>query len=452
MQQKSLLILSGVTVAALVAAAVSLRDKGATASGTERKLLFPDLKEHINELAQVHVEKAGKSVTLERKGATWALTDHGGYPAQVEKVKELAMRVAGLEIDEQKTAKKSNHAVLGVQWPPPEKAEGAEDGGGDPSETESGLITLEDGAGKVLASVVIGKSEWRGSKPKVYARRASEDQVYLCDPQGNLEATPDAKSWIDPKFLELANDRVQEVTIEHADGERLDIARSATNHTQFTLQGLAPGEKERYEGICNSVAQALGYGMQLDDVRPASEVDFNQEPLGCTTFRCVDGLQLALQTAKFEDKVWLKVAATYVPPPEPPAEESAAEKADEGAEGEAEQSPDEAEDKGAEKKDVGQEAKDLNERLSPWAFAIPSYRSDVLNRRRKELLADPPAAVGDDGGLQGVLDDMGIDDGESAAPVEPEPTKDDEGATAPRDDGSGTDESSDESASGGGNR
>jgi hypothetical protein len=449
MQQKNLLILSVVTVVALAVAALSLRDSGTTGAAGEERLLFPELSEHINDVAEVRIEKAGKTTTLKKGDGGWQLADRGGYPAKFEKVKELAVRVADLEIEEEKTAKKANHEKLGVQWPA-EHAEHAEgEGEGDGGEhADAGLVTLKDAGGKELAALVVGRSEWMGSKPKVYARRANEDQVYLCAPRGSFDVIADAKNWIEPKFVEVANDRIQNVTVEHHDGERIEIARSVENHTQFAVTNLPPGETERYAGVANGVAQALGYGLTLDDVRPVGEIDFTKEPLAKTRFRCVDGLELLLETCKFEDQTWAKVVASYTPPPEPAkAAEDAAGGTDEAADDDAapggEETPAaEPDAPEEEKKDVAKEAAELNERLAPWAFQIPSYKADVLVRRMKDLVQEPEPPA-DDGGLEGALQQLGAplefeapaaeeppagDGGaEDAAPVEPEPAPDDEG-------------------------
>src|SRR5262245_64317337 len=119
MKQKSVLILSVVTLAALGAAAVALHEGDTAASSGERTLVFPELSAKVNEVAELHIEKAGKGATLKREGGQWKLSDRGGYPAQFEKVKELVVGVADLPIEEVKTAKKENHAKLALQWPAP---------------------------------------------------------------------------------------------------------------------------------------------------------------------------------------------------------------------------------------------------------------------------------------------------------------------------------------------
>jgi len=170
-------------------------------------------------------------------------------------------------------------------------------------------------------------------------------------------------------------------------------------------------------------------------VRPVTEIDFAKEPVAKTRFRCVDGLELLVELAKFEDKTWVRVAASFTPPPEPPkVETSPAEPApagdeiaaaEPGAERPAEEiKPGEVkptEEKPAEeKKDIAKEAAELNERLAPWAFEVASYKSDVLAKRMKDLLAEPPAAGGEDGGLGEAMDDLGMEQ----APDEPAPDGD----------------------------
>lgn len=438
MKQKSLMVLSGVTVAAIAAAFVASRGDQSSASASVRGPLFPDLKAHVNDVARVKVEKAGKSVTLQRDGNAWELADRGGYPAKFEEVKELVMRVAGLEIQEKLTARKENHAKLAVEWPTT-AAEGSEAG-------EAALVTLEDASGKSLASVVVGKTEWKNSKPKVYVRRANEDQVWLCEPPGTgaLDVLPEPKSWLDAKFIEVANDRVQSVTIEHADGEKVEIARSPTNHTQFAVQNVPPGRQERYDGIASGPAQALSY-VQLTDVRPVGEVDFTQAPVAKSRFRTTDGLEILVETCTFEEQPWVKLVASYTPPPEPAA---AAEPTDaaptdgatpaEGTEGapptDAPVTPE------TEKKDIAAEAAELNQRLAPWAFQVDSYKKDVIARRMNDLLAELDTSDDSDS-LEGMMEELGLPPtGDKPPPVDPDGAPADEGGDPePRDDAEGAD-------------
>jgi hypothetical protein len=420
MKQKNVLVLTVLTAAALGWAVLSQGSDSGAASNEASGKLFPELDAHLNDIAEVRVEKFGKSATLRREGGKWILADRGGYPAKFEKVKELAMRVASLEIEEKKTSKKEYHAKLGLTWP------GAAEEGSDGA--EAALVVIKDAGGKELAALVTGKSEWMGSKAKVYARRLAEDQVWLCEPEGSLDVVPEAKNWIEPEIVKLDNERVQSATIEHADGERVDIARAATDHTKFAVQAVPAGRTERYAGVANGVAQALGSGLTLEDVRAVTEIDFSKEPLAKTSFKTTDGLELVVTLAKFEDKTWAKLSASFTPPPEEAGPAAPAEATPEG-EAAPEAVPEEP------KRDVAKETEELNQRLAPWAYELPSWRSDALLRRMKDLLNDtaPSEEGSGDAGLEGVLDDLGIESDEPV-PVEPEAPPADEGGTAPPDD------------------
>jgi hypothetical protein len=445
MKQKNLLILAGATTLALAVAAIALRGDGDSGAASAEGMLFPELSERINDITRIHLEKGGESATLELADGRWCLADRGGYPALFEKVKQLAVLVASLEIEEKKTARKANHARLSLEWPPP--ADGEADG---EVEGEASLITLQDASGAQLASVVVGKSEWGSAgKSKVFVRRADEDQVYLCVPPSPLNVMPEASNWLETKFVELENERVQGVTIEHADGERVEIARSAANHTQFAVQNLPPGQVERFTGVANGVAQALGYGMQLKDVRPADEIDFTLEPLGMTRFRCTDGLELLIESARFEEQPWVKVTALYVAPPAPSeaSTEASTEATGDGTSEATEDAPaavledsTTAASDPTPEADVRAEVESLNERLSPWAFEVDSYKTDVLVRRMQDLVPEPETPTQGEMSLEGLLDPPAT---EGAAPppeegtegMEPTTTSDDEESaeTAPTD-------------------
>lgn len=370
MNKNTLLVLAAVTVAGVGVALLSERDGTAATAADARRPLFPGLEERVNDVARITLEKGSNQVVVERKGEEWTLPDRGGYPAKFAEAKKVAVRLARLEIEEEKTARKENHARLEVEWPP---APGEDAAAGEPA-----LVKLFDAAGGELAALVVGKSDWQGGAQKLFVRPASEDQVYLVE--GPLDVVAEVRSWIEPKVLDIARDRVQTVTISHADGELVEIGRSATKHTDFKVQNVPPGEKERYDGVANGIGGALT-ALTIDDVRPASEVDFTAEPRARTVFTTVDGLVLTVESARFEDKTWVKVACAHRPPEASPPAEDAAGDGEDGEPSDAAGEPD--------PEAVAKEATDLDARLSPWAFALPEYKADTLAKHMKDLLAVP---------------------------------------------------------------
>lgn len=441
MNQKGVIVLGVATLTAVVVAALALRED-ADASTAKEIELFEGLDERVNDVAEIAIAKGGKTLTLRKEAGKWGLADRGNYPAKFDKVKETVVRVAALAVEEKKTARPEYHERLGLANTPAE-------------DSETATVALRDASGAELASVIVGKTEYRGREQKVYVRKAGEDQVYLCSAgEGRLDLDTTPSRWIDSEVLKLENDRVQEVSIVHADGEEVRIGRSPANHTQFRVENLPPGKNERYEGIANPVGQALS-SLTLEDVRPASEVDFAAEPVAQTRYRCHDGLEILVVTAKADDKTWAKISARYEPPPAPEASAEATpsdpQDADAPAEavipdaGAASDAPEAgaddghdhaAEDAAADPAAAGKtpeelrkEAEELDARLAPWAFAIQSYKSDYLTRRMKDLLEAPPAEEAEAEGSALAPDETPAAEGE---PVDsPPPATDEDGSSAP---------------------
>lgn len=372
MNKNTLLVLAAVTVAGVGVALLSDRDGATSTAASGSGPLFPGLEERVNDVARITLQKGANTVTVERQGETWTLPDRGGYPAKFAEAKKVAVRLARLQIEEEKTARKENHARLEVEWPPKESDDAA---AGEP-----GLVKLFDASGTELAGLIVGKSDWQGSAQKLFVRPDSGDRVYLVE--GPLDVVAEVRSWIEPKVLDIARDRVQHVTIAHADGELVEIDRSTTNHTDFKVQNVPPGETERYEGVANGIGGALA-GLTIDDVRPAGEVDLTAEPRARSVFTTVDGLVLTVETARADDKTWAHIACAYREPDEttPPADDGG--DGGDGADG------GEPEGGKPDPAAIRKEAADLDARLSPWVFALPEFKADTIAKPMKDLLAVP---------------------------------------------------------------
>lgn len=136
MNKNTLLVLAAVTVAGVGVALLSDRDGATSTAASGSGPLFPGLEERVNDVARITLQKGANTVTVERQGETWTLPDRGGYPAKFAEAKKVAVRLARLQIEEEKTARKENHARLEVEWPPKESDDAA---AGEP-----GLVKLFD--------------------------------------------------------------------------------------------------------------------------------------------------------------------------------------------------------------------------------------------------------------------------------------------------------------------
>jgi len=300
MRKNGLLILAGITLAVVAMAgwAVMVRSPTTAAPGTS-ELLFADLA--ANEVTTLQVVDADGTLTIQKVDDAWTLADRGGYPVAIDKVKQAVLSLSQLAIEEPKTSLPANFSKLGVTEP------GTED-------SAAKKLTLKDASGTVVAAVILGETKLRRGSQALYARRDGENQVFLCE--GRLQIDTKPTSWIEREILRLEGDRVTNVQVNHPDGEEVLIGRDPENETQFLLENVPPDREEKFAGVANSLGTSLS-SLMLEDVQPAADVDFAAEPLAQTTFRCEDGLVIRAETARFEEAMWIRLAASYEPPPEP---------------------------------------------------------------------------------------------------------------------------------------
>ncbi|MGH8648384.1 MAG: hypothetical protein ACREUP_03620, partial [Burkholderiales bacterium] len=104
--------------------------------------LLPGLK--IADVAEVRLQSPKHQATLARKEKNWVVQERGGYPASFQEISDLMIKLVELKVTQ-------SEQVGASLLPRVELA--------DPGQGEGGgtLIEFRDGAGKVLAGLVLGK-------------------------------------------------------------------------------------------------------------------------------------------------------------------------------------------------------------------------------------------------------------------------------------------------------
>lgn len=401
MKKKSFNALTVVTLLVVVAAAYAvLQRSAAKAAQEEYGSLFVGLDKRLNDVAEVQVVQGDKTLTIRRDGAKWAVVERSGYPAKFDRVKETLMTLAELAVLEPKTTRPERYESLGVQDP----------GAG----SESKRLSLKDSGGAVLADLIVGNS---GGQTGVFVRKPGEPQAFLCE--GDIEASVDPSSWIEREILRVDSKDLAEVRVQHHDGEEIRLEALDPSASKFGLVNAPLGRSERYEGVANSIATAL-QSLSLDDVRPVAEIDFTTDPIATAEYRRKDGEKLVLHLARQEEKTWVRLTSEYVSPPSPAPAEPAAPTAEGEASAAEPEAPEPAEpalesDAVALELAARQRVAEHNERLAPWAFAVPAYKASSIAKRMEELLTplEPPAPPADAGAP--------VEDGASAAEGAEEP-------------------------------
>jgi hypothetical protein len=372
MKPKFLAILSLVTVGLVAAALVSKRSREQAYVGAESAgELFPELSAKVNDVNEIAIEKAGQTATLVRAGEQWTCREAGGYRAPFDKVKSTLVALARMEIVEAMTKDPANHKKLGL-------------------DLESGArVTLRDASGAVAAELVVGESKYARNGQRVYARRASEDQAYLC--AGELTLSGDPLTWVEKEILRLDASRPTRIEITHADGETLTVTKAVPSSPNWDVLDVPEGRSLKTAAVANPLGTALSY-LSFDDVKPASELPLGTNHVASARFATFDGMLVDVRLAKVEDKSWITLSTSYEEPPKELGPEAPAEPTAEDASG-AEPATDSevkpAEDRSAE---VRAEVAKLEQEFAGWAYAVPQYKADLFQRRMSDLLAEvaPP--------------------------------------------------------------
>lgn len=287
---------------------------------------LPALADAVNDVALVRItSRAGEDViTLERGEDGWVVQEFNRYPADWATLKPLLAALSQAQVIEEKTSNPEYYDRLGVEDPLQEGAEGT-------------LVEFPDDEN--LPAVVVGtRAQGREGQ---YLRLNSEAKSVLVDRSISLPF--DRANWLQRDIVDIPDTDVISVTITHPDGESIHLSRESTDDTDFVLQDIPEGREAKSTWAVNQVASAL-QGLKLEAVAPLEEVDFSEAVHFKVTSQT--GLVVTADVVSDGEHRWLKVEAT-----------------------------------------AGDDAASINERVSGWAYRIPIYKYDAINKRKEDLLA-----------------------------------------------------------------
>jgi hypothetical protein len=337
-----------------------------TPSDTEAVALYPDLKGKMTDVTGVDIYKAGDqlAVQLVRDGNRWQVKQRANYPADTAKVVSLLLAVQDAKIREQKTANPANYSALAVQ---------------DVSDTGTTGVRIELAGAPV--KLIVGKRDASGKS--TYVRRVGETQSLSVDAQ--LDAPTEPSQWLQHAIVDISADRVREVAVQLGT-TRYSVVKEKRADANFDVKPLPKGRELSSVSVGNAFAQTL-IGLQLEDVTPVTELQ--GKSAGQVRFATFDGLTIDVDGYSIDDKRWLVFKAGfdealarrfYVPTTAP----AAAPAADGKPAATPPPSPTDGLD--AALKKGSEEAAALNQRLSGWAFAVPSYKYDAVFKPLDQLL------------------------------------------------------------------
>jgi hypothetical protein len=334
MQKRGLILLAAATsvLVLLAVVAVATGDRGVSRAAPGERA-FPALAAKLGDVGSVGLKRQALSLTFVRDHDYWLVAEKGNYPAAPGKVRRIVLAMADLLLVEPKTQQAEFYPRLDVE---------------DPGNGKSTLVTLKDESGASLADLIIGKRRYDRlgtGTDGIYVRKPGDTQAWLA--RGSLEFSDQLSSWLDRRILDIPQKRIAKATLTQPDGTKLVISR-AKPEDKFTVEGAPADAKFKSDTTTGEPALALET-LDLDDVKPATELPVPDKNVVTASFTTFDGLTVDVRMLDKDDTHWVALSA---------AGSGAAEA----------------------------EAKTINDNGSRWTYAIPSYKATQLKMKLADLL------------------------------------------------------------------
>jgi hypothetical protein len=330
--------------------------------------LLPGLK--IADVAEIRLQDPKHQVTLARKEKMWVVQERGGYPASFQEISDLMIKLVELKVTQSEQVGAS--LLSRVELADPGKGEG----GGT-------LVEFRDGAGKVLAGLVLGKKVLKkdpvnplpAAKDGVPAGRyvrimgGQDTVVVVSDPLGKALADPG--KWLNRDFFKA--DRIRTLAAGPEGGA---LHWKITRAEEWGQWKFAAGGGELNPGAAVAAVNKLG-SLSFDDVVPDSGKEAAGKPLVIVA-ETFDNLVYTVKLARKAtgDDHFVNFTVKGEPP-----KSRAPEKGEK------------AQDKERRDKDFADSRKRLEERiaaeqaLAKWTYVIGKRELDQLLRARGEMVA-----------------------------------------------------------------
>jgi hypothetical protein len=187
-------ILAGILIVQVVLSVLVFWPRPSTAG--QRELLFPDLE--AGEVSVLTIEDAeGNVVKLEKATGEWVLPKVGDYPVRAEDVNSFLEKFVALTTGRLVTSSDTSHRRLQVS--PDEFAR---------------RISFETGDG-TEHTVYLGSSPQYGS---AHFRLDGQKETYLTSDLSTFDVNATVSAWIDPTYPTAAQEEINRVTLENANG------------------------------------------------------------------------------------------------------------------------------------------------------------------------------------------------------------------------------------------
>lgn len=332
--------------------------------------MVPELAANLANANRIVMTRGGEKTTIKRTAgsgdtATWVVEEFSDYPSHPLLIRDVLAGLAQIQTLEGKTRRPDLYSKLDVE---------------DPTTATAKSSRLEVFAGdKKLADIIVGRTKSAiGGQESLYVRRPDEDRAWLA--KGKVEMPYNRIGWVNNQVLVVDLPRVEHATLNKpAKGPRVHVFKKSKDERDFTIEGMPADYEVKDIFGAEDIARVIQQ-LSFEDVRPADKLKIDTAAQPWAEFVTFDGLKIELWLQEAEGKNWVALRASAIPgtAASAPAGESSAPAAESAA------------DDGEKPIDVAAEVKTINERVTPWVYAIPSYENGNLRKTLDDLIQKKP--------------------------------------------------------------
>ena len=363
------LVLVAVVLAGGIWVYSNKEDAASAAAAKPGTKIFPDLP--VNDITKFTMRDADNSITVEKKGGEWVITDLYNYPAQYDRVYAVLKNMDDLTVGQKIPARPSSLGRLSLGDP--------DDKSLSPGQSGT-LITAYTKDGSTVAACVAGKVKMAKSNPNIpymyapnkdgqYVKLPDEDSVYLVSQVFELDKKPE--NWIDRELIAVSKDQVKTMSVMNPAGASFVI--SHTNGTvPFVLGDLKESEQLNAKAV-DTLADSLAYFGAQSIVDPAvAATNTVLETAWTITAEKFDG---TLYTVTLSDAsqagTYAQIGVTFSTPVPDPSITNKTSRL------KLEEASYEFQDK----------ARLLNDEMAAWTYVIPAQEATRLRKIRSDVVA-----------------------------------------------------------------
>src|SRR4051812_14697968 len=245
--------------------------------------LIKDLK--VADIAAIRIMEPAATLTLQRKDAGWVIAERDGFPADLAKVRDFALKAIALKIGQSEPIGDKDRARLNLDDPAKKGANAATQ------------VEFNGADGKTLAKLLVGKKYFK-QEPENPQKAPGDGRfvmlpgdaqtVYLVsDPLAQASAR--SADWIDRSSFQV--EKVKSLELRAPDGSGWKIERAADN-ADWKLAAPKPGDKLDISRA-NAASYSLGL-LELADVAPKDAKDTGLDTPTLVNAATLDGLDYAI--------------------------------------------------------------------------------------------------------------------------------------------------------------